>query len=115
MNLFPPPPGSRFRRQTGPCRPDRRRQVRLDVFWLRCRTHRGWRCRSSSTSTATARAKPAARSAGMPRASPLTVFTDDGARAIAGGAMDVVVEATGNPGRRHQAMRAPRSRRASIS
>ena len=26
-----------------------------------------------------------------------TVFTDDGARAIAGGAMDVVVEATGNP------------------
>src|SRR2546429_4098351 len=26
-----------------------------------------------------------------------TIFTDDGARAIAGGAMDVVVEATGNP------------------
>src|SRR6201990_3643332 len=26
-----------------------------------------------------------------------TTFTDDGARAIAGGAMDVVVEATGNP------------------
>src|ERR1700716_97104 len=26
-----------------------------------------------------------------------TAFTDDGARAIAGGAMDVVVEATGNP------------------
>src|SRR6476619_6865261 len=26
-----------------------------------------------------------------------TVFTDDGARAIAGGAIDVVVEATGNP------------------
>src|SRR3981189_973591 len=26
-----------------------------------------------------------------------TAFTDDGVRAIAGGAMDVVVEATGNP------------------
>ena len=43
-----------------------------------------------------------------------TVFTDDGARAIAGGAMDVVVEATGNPAV-GISTRAPRSRRASIS
>ncbi|MGY3470845.1 hypothetical protein ACVW0I_007716 [Bradyrhizobium sp. LM6.11] len=44
------------------------------------------------------RAREACRTVGWDEARiAATVFTDDGARAIAGGAMDVVVEATGNP------------------
>jgi len=44
------------------------------------------------------RAREACRTVGWDAARiAATVFTDDGARAIAGGAMDVVVEATGNP------------------
>src|SRR5256884_3411005 len=44
------------------------------------------------------RAREACRTVGWDEARiAATIFTDDGARAIAGGAMDVVVEATGNP------------------
>src|SRR5258705_1050798 len=44
------------------------------------------------------RAREACRPVGWDQARiARTVFTDDGVRAIAGGAMDVVVEATGNP------------------
>ena len=44
------------------------------------------------------RAREACRTVGWDEARiAATAFTDDGARAIAGGAMDVVVEATGNP------------------
>ena len=44
------------------------------------------------------RAREACRTVGWDEARiAATTFTDDGARAIAGGAMDVVVEATGNP------------------
>src|SRR4051794_41069627 len=44
------------------------------------------------------RARQACRTVGWDEARiAKTAFTDDGARAIAGGAMDVVVEATGNP------------------
>ena len=44
------------------------------------------------------RAREACRTVGWdPARIARTAFTDDGARAIAGGAMDVVVEATGNP------------------
>ena len=44
------------------------------------------------------RAREACRTVGWDQARiERTVFTDDGLRAIAGGAMDVVVEATGNP------------------
>src|SRR5260370_963953 len=45
-----------------------------------------------------ARAREACRTVGWDAARiAATTFTDDGAQAIAGGAMDVVVEATGNP------------------
>ncbi len=48
------------------------------------------------------RAKDACKTVGWDEARiAATTFTSDGARAIAGGAMDVVVEATGNPGGRH--------------
>jgi predicted homoserine dehydrogenase-like protein len=44
------------------------------------------------------RAREACRTVGWDEARiAATAFTDDGARAIAGGAMDVIVEATGNP------------------
>jgi len=44
------------------------------------------------------RAREACRTVGWDEARiAATTFTDDGARAIAGGAMDVIVEATGNP------------------
>src|SRR5271169_3015088 len=44
------------------------------------------------------RAKDACKTVGWDEARiSATTFTDDGARAIAGGAMDVIVEATGNP------------------
>ena len=44
------------------------------------------------------RAKDACKTVGWDEARiAATTFTDDGARAIAGGAMDVIVEATGNP------------------
>jgi predicted homoserine dehydrogenase-like protein len=44
------------------------------------------------------RARDACRTVGWDEARiAATAFTDDGARAIAGGAMDVIVEATGNP------------------
>src|ERR1700759_5380414 len=44
------------------------------------------------------RAKDAFKTVGWDEARiAATTFTDDGVRAIAGGAMDVVVEATGNP------------------
>src|SRR5258706_10920247 len=44
------------------------------------------------------RAREACRTVGWDQARiARTAFTDDGLRAIAGGAMDVVVEATGNP------------------
>src|SRR5258707_4551612 len=44
------------------------------------------------------RAREACRTVGWDEARiSQTAFTDDGVRAIAGGAMDVVVEATGNP------------------
>src|SRR5437899_11721628 len=44
------------------------------------------------------RARQACRTVGWDEARiSKTAFTDDGVRAIAGGAMDVVVEATGNP------------------
>ena len=44
------------------------------------------------------RAREACRTVGWDEARiAATVFTDDGMRAISGGAMDVIVEATGNP------------------
>src|SRR6202166_241398 len=44
------------------------------------------------------RARDACRTVGWDEARiKATAFTDDGARAIAAGAMDVIVEATGNP------------------
>src|SRR5260370_42564996 len=52
------------------------------------------------------RAREACRTVGWDEARiKATAFTDDGARAIAAGAMDVVVEATGNPAVRSEERR----------
>ena len=68
------------------------------MFLSQVPTHAGAGGRRHRRSrSATAPARPAAPSAGMTARIARPAFTDDGARAIAGGAMDVVVEATGNP------------------
>ena len=84
-------------RQAGSRRADRRRQIRLDVP-VAGAAHAG------AGSVRHRRSRPRPRPRGVPhrrlgrrRGSREPTFTDDGARAIAGGAMDVVVEATGNP------------------
>ena len=83
-------------RQAGSRRADRRRQIRLDVF-VAGAAHAG------AGGAAHHRPRPRPRARGVPHrrlgrgADRATAFTDDGVRAIAGGAMDVVVEATGNP------------------